>query len=82
METAASFEARYAPSSYPTRADSPLRTPLECNSACSTVEPTDSAAKSGMADTLEKAKAAFAKRYEEVKRGGSACNPRFRGSLI
>jgi hypothetical protein len=35
-----------------------------------------------MADTLEKAKAAFAKRYEEVKRGGSACNPRFRGSLI
>jgi len=36
----------------------------------------------GMADTLDEAKAAFAKRYEEVKRGGSACNPRFRGSLI
>ena len=36
----------------------------------------------GIADTLDEAKAAFAKRYEEVKRGGSACNPRFRGSLI
>jgi hypothetical protein len=36
----------------------------------------------GMADKLEEAKAAFKKRYEEVKRGGSACDPRFRGSLI